>query len=112
MYATLCLLKVVQVYVAWTNVTVPVSRWTLVGFSRITLPLYHPQQLSFTITPRQMSVWLDDNVGFHVLQGNYCSLVKCALLLTQSLQCSGHNFDKFRRSFVIKADLPFFSSKV
>jgi len=69
---------VVQVYLAWTRVTVPVPRWTLVGFNRITVPLYLPQQQSFIITAKQMSVWLDDNVGFHIPPGT--ALLCCAVL--------------------------------
>jgi len=60
---------VVQVYLAWTITTVPVPHWTLVGFSRITVPVYDTQQQSFVITPKQMSVWLNDTVGFHIPQG-------------------------------------------
>ena len=57
-------------YLAWTTVTVPVPRWTLVGFNRLTVPLHHPQQQSFVITSKQMSVWLNDTVGFYIPQGD------------------------------------------
>ena len=62
--------QVVQVYLAWTTVTVPVPRWTLVGFNRLTVPLYQPQQQSFVVTSKQMSVWLNDTVGFYIPQGD------------------------------------------
>ena len=62
-------LQVVQVYLAWTTDVVPMPRWTLVGFSRVTVALRHSQWQQFVITPRQMSVWLNDTVGYHILQG-------------------------------------------
>jgi len=67
--------QVVQVYLAWTTTTVAVPRWTLVGFNRITVPLSRPQWQQFVITPRQMSVWLNDTVGYHILQGASCPVI-------------------------------------
>jgi len=57
------------VYLSWTTATVAVPRWTLVGFSRITVPLLHAHWQQFVITPRQMSVWLNNTVGYHILPG-------------------------------------------
>jgi len=61
--------QVVQVYLSWVNSAVPVPRWTLVGFQRVTVSLDKPQQLSFTVTARQMAVWVDDKTGFSVHTG-------------------------------------------
>ena len=56
-------------YLSWVKSAVPVPRWTLVGFQRVTLPLNTPQQLTFTVTARQMAVWIDDATGFAVETG-------------------------------------------
>jgi len=63
------LLQVVQVYMSWVKSIVPVPRWTLVGFQRVTLSLSSPHQLSFTITARQMTVWIDSAARFSVETG-------------------------------------------
>ena len=57
-------------YLSWVDSTVPVPRWTLVGFQRVTLPLDTPRQLSFIITARQMAVWDDKHAAFTVQTGN------------------------------------------
>ena len=54
-------------YLSWVKSAVPVPRWTLVGFQRVTLNT--PQQLTFTVTARQMAVWIDDATGFAVETG-------------------------------------------
>ena len=56
-------------YLSWVKSAVPVPRWTLVGFQRVTVSLDTPQQLSFTVTARQMAVWIDDKTGFSVQTG-------------------------------------------
>ena len=60
----------VQLYLAWTAATVSIPRWTLVGFNRITVPLYVPQRQRFVITAKQMSVWLNDTVGYYIPPGD------------------------------------------
>ena len=62
--------QVVQVYLSWVESAIPVPRWTLVGFQRVTVALSATHQLSFTITARQMSAWIDDSTGFDVQKGN------------------------------------------
>jgi len=57
------------VYMSWVKSSIPVPRWTLVGFQRVTLSLDSPQQLKFTITERQMAVWNDDDSRFSVESG-------------------------------------------
>jgi len=61
--------QVVQVYLSWVNSPVPVPRWTLVGFQRVTVPLNLSQRLSFTVTAREMAVWVSDEKGFAVQTG-------------------------------------------
>ena len=58
-------------YLSWMNSAVPVPRWTLVGLQRVTVSLDRPQQLSFTVTARQMAVWIDDKTGLSVQTGMY-----------------------------------------
>jgi len=66
---TVVVWQVIQVYLSWMKSAVPVPRWTLVGFHRVTLPVNSPQQFNFTITARQMAVWIDDTTGFSVNAG-------------------------------------------
>lgn len=73
-----CQFQVVQVYLAWNRAALPVPRWMLVGFSRITIPEHSSRQEHFVITARQMSVWLNDTVGFDILQGT--ALHTCTVL--------------------------------
>ena len=56
-------------YLSWVNPAVPVPRWTLVGFQRLTVPLDIQQQVSFTVTARQMAVWISDAAAFSVETG-------------------------------------------
>jgi len=67
----LTVFQVVQVYMSWVKSIVTVPRWTLVGFQRVTLSVNAPHQLSFTITARQMAVWIDDDARFSVETGTY-----------------------------------------
>jgi len=62
--------EVVQVYLSWVKSAVPVPRWTLVGFQRVTILLGSTHQLSFIVTAQHMSVWIDDSTGFDVQKGD------------------------------------------
>jgi len=59
---------------SWVKSSVTVPRWTLVGFQRVTLSLNTPRQLSFTVTARQMAVWIDDDERFSVETGTYVTV--------------------------------------
>ena len=65
----LAVLILIQVYMSWTNVSVPVPRLQLAGFTRISLKNGASQTLRFTIKGEQMAVWMDDNSGFGVPRG-------------------------------------------
>ena len=52
--------EVIQLYLADTEATVPVPLRQLVGFQRVHLAAGEAQEVSFTVTPRQMSVVLED----------------------------------------------------
>ena len=56
-------------YLSWVKSAVPVPRWTLVGFQRVSLAVNVPEQLSFTVTAHQMAAWIDDAAGFSVQTG-------------------------------------------
>ena len=58
--------EVVQLYVTNAHASVPVPIRSLVGFGRIHLKPGERQQVSFTLTPRQLSVI--DNNGKRVLE--------------------------------------------
>jgi hypothetical protein len=66
---TLCDVQVVQVYLSWGNVTVPVPQLQLVGFQRVSLNSGHSVKCVFTITAEQMGVWQDDVTGFDIPLG-------------------------------------------
>jgi len=83
------------VYLSWVISAVPVPRWTLVGFQRVTLPLNTPQQLTLTVTARQMAVWIDDATGFAVETGMHQFLS-----VLQPLFCAGVGY----LSFLAKQD--------
>jgi beta-glucosidase len=57
---------VVQLYLTDVAATVPVPIRTLVGFERITLKPREKRTVTFTITPRQMS--LIDDAGKRVIE--------------------------------------------
>jgi beta-glucosidase len=58
--------EVAQVYISDLEASVRVPRWQLAGFSRVTLEPGHSETLSFTLTPRQMS--LIDEQGGRILE--------------------------------------------
>ncbi|KAM4045408.1 uncharacterized protein ACNLHF_009238 [Anomaloglossus baeobatrachus] len=49
--------EVIQVYMSWSNASVPVPRWQLVGIQRVTIPLSGSVKVSFSVLPRQRAVW-------------------------------------------------------
>ncbi|XP_069828748.1 uncharacterized protein [Dendropsophus ebraccatus] len=49
--------EVIQVYMSWTNSSVPVPRWQLVGVNRVTIPLNGSVKVSLSVLPRQRAVW-------------------------------------------------------
>lgn len=58
--------EVVQLYLTDTAATVPVALRSLVGFDRVSLRPREKRRVSFTITPRQMS--LIDDRGKRVIE--------------------------------------------
>ncbi|XP_056413136.1 uncharacterized protein LOC130356112 isoform X2 [Hyla sarda] len=52
--------EVIQVYMSWTNASVPVPRWQLVGVNRVTIPLNGSVKVSFSVLPRQRAVWTNN----------------------------------------------------
>lgn len=62
-------MQVVQVYLSWSKSAVPVPRWTLVGFERVTVPVNNSVEVNFVVTAEQMAVWMDDKTGYVVQAG-------------------------------------------
>ncbi|ELU08656.1 hypothetical protein CAPTEDRAFT_228276 [Capitella teleta] len=61
--------EVTQVYMSWMEATVPVPRWTLVGFKRHRHTVNQSSSLSFVVSAEQMAVWVDEATGFQVQPG-------------------------------------------
>ncbi|KAG9492848.1 hypothetical protein GDO78_001032 [Eleutherodactylus coqui] len=49
--------EVIQVYMSWSNASVPVPRWQLVGVQRVTIPPSGSVKVSLSVLPRQRAVW-------------------------------------------------------
>ena len=74
MYVYLYILsQVVQVYVSWSNHSVPVPKLQLVGFKRVRIAAGQTAALMFTIVPEQLRVWMDDTTGWGHLTGTETS---------------------------------------
>ena len=63
------ILQVVQVYVSWSNHSVPVPKLQLVGFKRVRIAAGQTTALMFTVVPEQLRVWMDDTTGWGHLAG-------------------------------------------
>ena len=63
--------QVVQVYMSFTNTSVPIPERQLVGFSRESLAKGEDRSVSFDISGEQMSVWMSDSTGWGILTGRY-----------------------------------------
>jgi beta-glucosidase len=63
--------EVVQLYVAWTNPSLPAPRLQLVAFERFAINAGAQRDLYFLITLEQIAVWRDDPAGFVTLAGDY-----------------------------------------
>jgi beta-glucosidase len=81
-------IQVTQVYMAWTEATVQVPRWTLVGFKRQRHTVNQPSVLKFVVTAEQMAVWVDDKTGFKVQPGeNQPQMSSHIILIAMFLFC-------------------------
>ncbi|CAH2221934.1 probable beta-D-xylosidase 5 [Pelobates cultripes] len=60
--------EVAQVYISWSNASVPVPRWQLVGIQRIAVPLDSAVKIFFSVRPEQRAVWTDQ---WKVEPGNF-----------------------------------------
>ncbi|XP_062996259.1 uncharacterized protein LOC134408101 [Elgaria multicarinata webbii] len=49
--------EVVQLYLRWGGASVPVPRWQLVGFRRVTVPMGDTTKVAFQLPFRQRAVW-------------------------------------------------------
>lgn len=49
--------EVIQVYMSWSDASVTVPRWQLVGVQRVTIPLSGSVKVSLSVLPRQRAVW-------------------------------------------------------
>ncbi|XP_063810461.1 uncharacterized protein LOC135035884 isoform X2 [Pseudophryne corroboree] len=49
--------EVVQVYMSWTDASVPVPSWQLVGIHRINIPVGGSVKVSLKVLPKQRAVW-------------------------------------------------------
>ena len=67
------ILQVVQVYVSWSNHSVPVPKLQLVAFKRVRIAAGQTAALMFTIVPEQLRVWMDDTTGWGHLSGTEVS---------------------------------------
>ncbi|OCT92076.1 probable beta-D-xylosidase 5 [Xenopus laevis] len=65
--------EVVQVYMSWSDASVPVPGWQLVGTERVTVPATDSVKVSFSVLPKQRAVWTDlwmlEPGGFHIYVG-------------------------------------------
>ena len=62
-------IQVVQIYMSWTNASVPVPKLQLCGFQRQLLKVKDTAAFSFVVTPEQMAVWISNAEGFRVELG-------------------------------------------
>ena len=62
-------MQVVQVYLEWTNATIPVPKLQLVAYQRVLVNVGQLQVVDLTIDPERMSVW-DDQHGWTYIKGN------------------------------------------
>ncbi|XP_073418876.1 uncharacterized protein [Dendrobates tinctorius] len=49
--------EVIQVYMSWSNASVPVPHWQLVGVQRVTIPQNGSVKFSWSVLPRQRAIW-------------------------------------------------------
>ena len=80
--------QVVQVYISWLSPSVPVPRWQLVGFERVSVKQSQRVNLSFTITGSQMAVWVDEQRGFVVESGECQAISHVMHRFLCVVQCS------------------------
>jgi hypothetical protein len=62
-------LQVVQVYVEWTNKSLPSPQRQLVGFERVFIPVGQGVTAHFDVSLEQIAVWNDHPPSFVTLQG-------------------------------------------
>jgi beta-glucosidase len=60
--------EVVQLYLEWTNATIPVPKIQLVGYRRVYIRANQHLLLDFVVPPERMAVWADD-VGWVYVKG-------------------------------------------
>lgn len=61
--------EVVQIYMSWTNASVPVPKLQLSGFQRQLLKVKVTATFTFVITSEQLAVWISNAEGFRVELG-------------------------------------------
>lgn len=62
-------LQVVQVYVSWSNVSLPTPKRQLVAFERVFIRKGNGVTVSFKVSLEQLAVWRDYPPGFVNLKG-------------------------------------------
>ncbi|KAM4700600.1 uncharacterized protein O3C94_001691 isoform 2-T2 [Discoglossus pictus] len=51
--------EVVQLYMSWSEASVPVPGWQLVGTQRVSIPVGNTMKIYFSVLPQQRAVWTD-----------------------------------------------------
>ena len=59
-----------QIYVEWTNKSLPSPRRQLVGFERVFIPVGEGVTSHFDVTLEQIAVWNDQPPSFVTLPGS------------------------------------------
>ena len=68
-----CEFQVVQVYMSWDPSNWAAALRQLVGYERVFIKNGDAVSVNFEILGEQMEVWVDDNKGFNVLNGQSCA---------------------------------------
>jgi Fibronectin type III-like domain len=72
-------IQVIQVYVEWTNKSLPAPHRQLVGFERVFIPVGQGVTAHFEVTLEQIAVWNDQPPSFVTLRGTKNTLLNWSL---------------------------------
>lgn len=73
--------QVIQVYLEWTNQSLPSPQRQLIGFERVFIPVGQGVTSHYDVTLEQISVWDDRSSSFVTLKGKWFHCGLCSLIL-------------------------------